>query len=204
MNNEQQRIADCWAEIRMHEQRVAHDKWWERLARIRNGVIGDGVHVAYEWAQGSLIRAYIGHQAIGPCLQYDVGGNSYSGNLNVAMRGAWYNLYSRGNYGRKYAFGGNWSSDSKSLHPGRNRYTRTLPETSVEVHNGQLVTCETMDGSDHWAIAHKSAAIAFADRLTIKEIQEAQLPLITKQHLCVRQTEDVMGCIKDIIEAYAL
>jgi hypothetical protein len=181
------------------------DKWWERLAHIRNGKIGDGVHVAYEWTKGVLIRAYIGHEAIGPCLQYDVSGEAYSGNLRVDMRGHWYNIYSRGNYGCKYACGGNWSSQHKSLHARLARYTRTIPEVSIEVAaGGHLVTREEMDGSPYWAIAHKSAAVSFADRLTAQEIEESSLPISTKQHLASKQTDEVMGCIRDIIEAYSL
>lgn len=179
--------------------------WWERLAHIRNGKIGDGVHVAYEWTGGELIRAYIGHEAIGPCLQYDLSGKAYSGNMRVDMRGHWYNIYSRGNYGHKYAAGGIWSSQHKSLHPRLDRYTRSIPEVSLEVTaDGHLVTREEMDGSPYWAIAHKSAAVSFADRLTAQEIQDSSLPVITKKHLMAKQTDKVIGCIRDIIEAYSL
>lgn len=55
---------------------------------------------AYEWdSKGHLLRIYVGSKYHGPMLAW--------------YEGKWGNLYSRGNYGKNYACGGNWSSDSK-------------------------------------------------------------------------------------------
>lgn len=199
-----------WADTRKREMEAVADKWWERLAHIRNGVIGDGVHVAYEWAQGSLIRAYIGHEAIGPCLQYDVRNLHYTGDVNLPARAVWYNCYSRGNFGRRYAFGGNWSGHTRWLHPRiLAQHVGTVDAHTVDLGKDEdgrpaIVQMTDMDCSPGWAIAYGSASQAWADRLTPAEIQEAHLPIVTKQHLAERLTPNVIGCIHDVIEAYSL
>lgn len=50
-----------------------------------------------------FIRIYIGTKWHGPVLNYAEGG--------------WCNLYSKGNYGKKFAHGGNWSADNKKRFP---------------------------------------------------------------------------------------
>jgi hypothetical protein len=64
-----------------------------------------GIHIAWEWSfdpasgldEGRLYRIYIGTTADGPRLAwYD---------------NRWRRLHSHGNYGKKYALGGTWSSD---------------------------------------------------------------------------------------------
>lgn len=200
MSNEQ-----FWAKARKSDMDKVSDKWWERLAHIRDGMIGDGVHVAYEWSQGSLIRAYIGHAAIGPCLQYDVAGRFYTGNTHLPRRPIWYNCYSRGNYGRKYALGGNWSGHCRGLHPrimAQHRPTTDEPAVRA-VPDGSVMMIE-IDCSPGWSIGYHSASQAWADRLTPAEIQTANLPVLTKQHMAMHLTSDVIGCIRDVIEAYQL
>lgn len=66
-----------------------------------------GIFTAWEWRSdpaaeeycGELSRLYIGSKDHGPEAQY----NAYDG--------TWYKLTSRGNFGKKYAFGGNWKSE---------------------------------------------------------------------------------------------
>jgi len=200
MSNEQ-----FWAEARKADISKVRDKWWERLAHIRNGKIGDGVHVVYEWMGSELIRAYIGHEAIGPCLQYDVSGDFYTGNMRLSRRPIWYNCYSRGNYGRKYAHGGNWSGHCRGLHPRiMSQHLRTMDRPPMDWMPDGSVTMIDLDCSPSWSICYPTAAAAFVDRLTSQELQEADLPIVTKQHMADRLTDDVIGQIKDIIEAYAL
>ena len=63
------------------------------------------IYVAWEWSDdpaageraGQLVHIFICSRAKGPEAQY-----------SVADPGKWYKLFSRGNYGKKYAFGGNW------------------------------------------------------------------------------------------------
>ena len=65
-----------------------------------------GIYVDFQWCadpraaerDGTLIRFWIGSQEQGPLAQYE------------ASDGQWYALTSRGNYGKRYACGGNWSS----------------------------------------------------------------------------------------------
>lgn len=66
-----------------------------------------GIFTAWEWRSdpaaeehtGELVRLYIGSKERGPEAQY----NAYDG--------TWYKLTGRGNFGKKYAFGGNWKSE---------------------------------------------------------------------------------------------
>lgn len=66
-----------------------------------------GIFTAWEWRSdpaaeehtGELIRLYIGSRDHGPEAQY----NAYDG--------AWHKLTSKGNFGKKYAHGGNWHSE---------------------------------------------------------------------------------------------
>jgi len=65
-----------------------------------------GIFTAWEWADdpsaemecGKLIRLYIGSRDKGPLAQWDAHNN------------IWYELTSRGNYGKRYACGGNWQA----------------------------------------------------------------------------------------------
>jgi hypothetical protein len=194
-----------WADTRKREMEAVADKWWERLAHIRNGVIGDGVHVVYEWAQGSLIRAYIGHEAIGPCLQYDVCGRHYTGDTWLSSRPVWYNCYSRGNYGKRCAHGGNWSGHNRDLHPRiMAQHLSTTDEPAKDWTPDGSVQMIEVDCSTGWSLTYTTAAHAWSDRLTPIEIQQANLPITTKQHMALRLTPDVIGCIRDVIEAYQL
>lgn len=66
-----------------------------------------GIFTGWEWRNdpaaeehcGKLVRLYIGSKEHGPEAQY----NAYDG--------TWYKLTSRGNFGKKYACGGNWRSE---------------------------------------------------------------------------------------------
>lgn len=65
-----------------------------------------GIHVAFEWAadpvaedrDGTLIRIFIGTEDAGPLAHYEAGSRQ------------WYALTGRGNHGKRYACGGNWSA----------------------------------------------------------------------------------------------
>jgi hypothetical protein len=73
----------------------------------------EGIHVAWEWRNdptaeeqaGQLCRMYIGTVEAGPVAQWD------------ADDGQWYELKGRGNHGKRYAFGGNWTSTKVSIVP---------------------------------------------------------------------------------------
>jgi hypothetical protein len=72
-----------------------------------------GIHVAFEWLTdpgaeeraGQLIRMYLGSSERGPLAQYD------------CSSAQWYALTGRGNHGKRYACGGNWSSNRSDQPP---------------------------------------------------------------------------------------
>lgn len=76
------------------------------------------VSISYEWAEPGdvnhahpdrqrLSRIYIGHKHSGPMLSCDCAGSD-DGKTVV-----WRNLYSKGNYGKNYSHGGNWSAEAR-------------------------------------------------------------------------------------------
>lgn len=73
-----------------------------------------GIHCAWEWRSdpaaeyytGMCVRMYIGTEQSGPLAQWE------------ASTGQWYALESRGNYGKRYAFGGNFKGTKISQKPG--------------------------------------------------------------------------------------
>lgn len=70
-----------------------------------NTLAAKGIHVAWEWSfdpasgldEGRLYRIYVGSEGDGPRASW--------------YNGRWRRLRSNGNYGKRYAFGGTWSSD---------------------------------------------------------------------------------------------
>jgi hypothetical protein len=177
-----------------------------KLKHLPDDRIGDGIFVAYQWSDNRLIRLFIGSKINGPMLQYDVNGHGkYTGILEVDYKnGCWTNCYSRGNFGKKYAFGGNWSGHNKNLHP-KLKLSPIMDEKTPVVINGEKSgTLLDMDCSGGWSIWYTSAKQALDARLTIDEIKCSSLPEITKQHLLKNETSNVIESLKDIIEAYEL
>ena len=77
----------------------------ERIAEY--DVKGEGnIDIVYEWVKdtGRIIRIYIGHKYAGPMLEWARHRNG--------DKGSWINLYSKHNYGKNWASGGTWSSDT--------------------------------------------------------------------------------------------
>ena len=72
-----------------------------------------GIHVAFQWCSdpgceernAMLVRLYIGHRDTGIQAQYE------------ASTGHWYQCTGRGNHGKNYACGGNWSSRKVATPP---------------------------------------------------------------------------------------
>lgn len=72
-----------------------------------------GIHVAFQWCSdpgseerdGQLVRLYIGHRDTGIQAQYE------------ASTEQWYECTARGNHGKNYACGGNWSSKKVATPP---------------------------------------------------------------------------------------
>ncbi|MBN2744512.1 MAG: hypothetical protein JXR39_11525 [Marinilabiliaceae bacterium] len=138
-------------------------------------------------------------------LQYEVDGTGkYNGREVNFKNGCWTNCYSRGNFGRKYAYGGNWSGHNKNLHPKLMVTPIVDEETAVIIDGEREGTMIEMDCSGSWSIWYSSAKLALQNRLTTDQIKESSLPDITKQHLLKNETQNVLDCLNDVIEAYEL
>lgn len=203
-----------------------------------SGVIGDGVYIAYQWMDGQLCRIYIGTGASGPILQFEEGAREdilgaphyavlgrqlphpaayYDGNDHVHLPdGAWTPLYSRGDYGKRYAYGGHWSAHCKNTHRRIASLCRPTASTSsdvVLVEGGILrmppgvstdLVMTEFDCSTSWPIWYPTAQEAMAARLTRAEIPESGLLTVTREHLLRTETDLVRDCVNDVIAAYNL
>lgn len=172
--------------------------------------IGDGIYVAFEWVvtdnDRRLCRIYIGSKTVGAMLQYNADGiDMYTGRTHVTYKnGCWTNCYSRGNFGKKYAYGGNWSGHTKNLHPKLKLSPIIDEETPVIINGESAGTMIDMDCSGSWSIWYTTAKAALMARLKKEEINESSLPEITKKHLLKNETQKVLDCLNDVIEAYEL
>lgn len=214
----------------------------KKLEHLPDDRIGDGIYVAYEWATNEngrrLSRIYIGSDTVGPMLQYEPYDNDLYGDAMTIrtmgvdttvehgtyyngvervyfLGGAWTNLYSRGNFGKKYAYGGNWSGHTKNLHPrlmtspvkDKNKELLVIDgDNYIDLPDGVKgnVSVTDMDCSGSWSIYYGTAREAIANRLKRSEIAESSLPGITKEHLLKNETQAVLDCLNDVIEAYEL
>lgn len=174
------------------------------------GQVNTDVYVAYQWRHSGgdrdLCRIFIGTRA-GIALQYDAdGSDKWDGNQHTNFsRGAWTPCYSRGNYGRNYACGGNWSGHTNALCGKRGVDTRT----DIMVCGSALVECPSgiardiavtdVDCSISWAIWYRSAADALRARLTRDEIAVSQLPEITRNHILRAETPDYLAQLSEVI-----
>ncbi|NJO00402.1 MAG: hypothetical protein HC880_00805 [Bacteroidia bacterium] len=206
----------------------------------KDGQIGDGVYAAYEWivpdfGPRRLCRVYIGTRAAGPILQYDAprelirtaaedeydlpaSNHHYNGREHVLYPdGAWTPAYSRGNYRRNYACGGNWNGHNRNLHHNIQRAYNTPDETwqqDMVMIGSNMVpapdgiapdgTLTSIDCSGSWGIFYKSAADAMRYRLSRAEIATSTLPRITKNHLIKKETDDVIARVMEVVDAYKL
>ncbi len=174
----------------------------KKLKHLPDDRIGDGIHTAFEWCDGKLIRLYMGSKINGPMLQF-------------STDKGWTNCYSRGNFGKKYAVGGNWSGHTRNTHPRLN--TRPVVDKKYEMliddgGNHLIMPCgikgdigvTVMDCSGGWTIWYNTAKAAMSARLTRSEIADSSLPGVAKQHLLKNETQLVLESLADVIEAYNL
>ena len=189
----------------------------DKLKHLPDDHIGDGIYVAYDWCENQLVRLYIGSKINGIMLQYDANGKGkYNGKNEIDYKnGCWTNCYSRGNFGKKYALGGNWSGHTKNLHQRLNlspivdeKYEMLIDDIGNQIIlpdgiKGEIGVTE-MDCSGGWSIWYTTAKAALSARLKKEEINESSLPDITKQHLLKNETQLVLDALNDVIEAYEL
>lgn len=191
-----------------------------------DGQVGDGVYVAYQWilrdnAPQELCRIYLGTRQCGPMLQYDHPGRRrkhYNGRDEDYYRdGAWTPIYSRGNFYKNYACGGNWSGHSRNLHQSiaklYDQPDKTISQRGIiagdnilEVPRGVEadVVLTSMDCSGSWSIFYNTAADAMRYRLDINEIATASLPKKSKDHLLIFDTVNNRDKLMEVINAYKL
>lgn len=209
-----------------------------KFSGLKNDQIGDGIYIAFQWSAKRLCRIYIGSKQCGPMLQYEAYDNAnykdrviieiaetttlvehgtlYNGHEQVTfLGGAWTNLYSRGNFGRKYACGGNWTGHTKNKHPRlmlspiKDKKSEFLVDGDNNIMNlpagikGDIGVTQ-VDCSGAWSIFYQTAKEAIENRLTGNEIAESTLIDPVKQHLLKNQTLLVLDALSDVIEAYNL
>lgn len=171
-----------------------------KLKHLPDDRIGDDIFAAYEWSEGKLIRLYLGSKASGPMLQYTDQG--------------WTNCYSRGDFGRKYAHGGHWSGHTPNLHPRLSISTRDEKyEMLIDGGGNKIILPNGIKGdievteidcSGSWTIWYPTARQCVMMRIKNSEITQSSLPDVTKRHLLLAETDHVINCLNDVIEAYKL
>lgn len=151
-----------------------------------DGQIGDGVYVAYQWREGhEIVTMWIGTRQGGPILQWTANGaDLWDGAVRREFPGgAWTPLYSRGNYGRNYACGGNWASQTLNrlgqASPRKDVTTELLvvEHEIVPLPSGLKgvqgdITQIDMDCSKGWSIFYDTAGEALRARLPHTESPE--------------------------------
>lgn len=197
----------------------------------KNGVLHKDVRIAFSLNdQRDVVYAWIGTKHTGPVLQYSLPGSYYAGidyqnegfdydpddGMFNFPDGAWTPCYSRGNFGKNYSHGGNWSGHTKGLHPRiadgckPNNISRELlavPGTEIvalpEGIKGNI-TQMSLDCSFGWSIFYTTAKKALVHRLSQPEIAESSLPEISKRFLLASNVENVMENLTDSIDTYKL
>jgi hypothetical protein len=196
----------------------------DKFKQLKDDQIGDGIYIAFDWTdEKHLCRIYLGSKTAGPILQYDYGdlhkyiGEGRNRDTGHFPNGAWTPIYSRGDFGKRYAYGGHWSGHCKSLHPDiMAKYDKTKDNVSgvIEVGDkltilpsgilGGDITCLDLDPSVGWAIWFATAKEAMQERLTRDQIIKSTLPSRTRDHLLKNETFDIIGKVMEVIEVYKL
>ena len=193
-----------------------------KLSQPKDGQIGDGVYTAYEWRgdpiDRDLVRIYIGTKQAGPILQYVADGNDlWDGRNRCTFEGgAWTPLYSHGNYGRNYVYGGTWTGHSLAIHPSIQsayNYARKDEHVGDITRIGKDITIlpkgikgevslTSLDCSGSWSIWYQSALEALDNKLTRRQIQDLHLPHNGQDHLWRNETDEVMLRVHETVETY--
>lgn len=211
----------------------------DKFKHLKSDQIGDGIYIAFEWSNKRLSRIYIGSKTNGPMLEQYIPDPNYADTIsgieffgqNTIIQGygylyngkesikfpdgAWTNCYSRGNFVKKYAFGGNWSGHVKNKHPriadgwkpkDKTSEILTVGKSAIELPKGIQGDSQMtdMDCSGAWSIWFTTAKEALANRLSRLEISESTLPTIFKDHLLKNETDDVLQKLNEVIETYEL
>jgi hypothetical protein len=192
-----------------------------KLKDLKSDQIGDGVYIAFAWIGNAddkrLSCIYIGTKKGGPILQYTSDNRElYNGVEKVDYPdGGWTTLYSRGDFGKRYAYGGHWSAQAKCLHKKLElSEQKDITRDIIMLDQSMLVLPDGISGGDAtmtdidcsvgWAIWYKTAKEALDSRLTATEIQEASLPQKTKIHLLKNESDELLLLVMEVLDVYQL
>jgi len=191
-----------------------------------DGQIIEGVYIAmqYETSTKALINLFIGTKDSGPMLQYSEDGEGkYNGHGrdmedSCFESGAWTTIYSHGNFGKNYAYGGNFSGHTKNLHPSIATTWRGTQEKE-DIENEFImvgnepeylpygikgeITETDLDCSGGWAIFYVTAQDALDNRLAVDEIQDGLLAEKTKRHLISSESDSILK-LQELINLFNL
>ena len=186
---------------------VCADKQVEKLIhtnRRPDGQLAEGVYVAMACNAdtGELHNLWIGTPETGPMLAY----HPDSG---------WSPIYSRGNYGKNYACGGNWSSHCRNLLKSRLIGIPPKGDKSCELLAvGDLmplppglegdITMTEIDCTGSHAVWFESASDAIEDMLCAEEILRASLPRKTIAHLSACDYDAAQDRVLEVVRAFGL
>ena len=194
-----------------------------------DGQISQNVYIAASYNSDTceLMHLWIGHRYCGPMLQFSGDGkNKYNGVVGSERDncidhsnypdGCWTPIYSRGNFGKNYSHGGNWSGQIRGLHPriGDQRTHDETTEIMLLPDNGGIIplpdgikgelSMTDIDCSVAWTIWYPSARRAMDARLSNQEIIQSTLPTNAKAHLAQHQTTDCIAIINEVINTFKL
>ena len=126
-----------------------------------------GIHTAWEWRDdptaeeqtGSLCRLYIGTEQHGPVAMYD------------ADQDQWHALNSRGNFGKRYACGGNFSSKKVSEQP---EIVKTLEVIMDKAERVEKAKMRLQAANKRVLAAHQMESAAAYDRQAMNPAYDDQ------------------------------
>lgn len=157
-----------------------------------------GIFTGWEWRNdptaeertGELIRLYIGTKERGPEAQY----NAYDG--------TWYKLTSRGNFGKKYAFGGNWRSEK--CNPGETpEIYKKLQEAIMDYNKIEQAKARVAAAEKRVFAAHQREGAAAYYRQASHPIYAGQEIICSNKGAVVEALAAKTEAEADLIEAQA-
>lgn len=157
-----------------------------------------GIYTAWEWRTdpaaeehtGELIRLYIGSKEHGPEAQYN------------AYNGTWYRLHSKGNFGKRYACGGNWSGEKCKDGETPNIYRR-LQEAIMDYKKIEKAKAKLAAAKKRVFAAHQREGAAAYFRQAMHPIYPGQEMICSNKGAIVEALAARSEAEADLIEAQA-
>jgi hypothetical protein len=183
----------------------------------KDGQISEGVYIAMQYDADSveLVRLFIGTPETGPMLQFD--DRPFDTARGCYSINGWTPIYSRGNFGRNYSHGGNWSGHSRNLTTSRLIGEPPAGDSVSEavVSDGDVIplpkcgikgdiSATSIDCSGSWSVFFETAKEALDDMLTGDEIKTAKLPEQSKKLLSAPAAAQARQRVAEVIKAFDL